>query len=368
MLSTSSYAISYHILLHACGNPTPVMANRGSEENTDSEHESPPTISRVRLQNITLDRDGIRSKKLLRLKRKRSSKMGILTRVQNEIKGLMLNSGNYNLVKDRIKEFKQFLQEFKEAHDAYHSQLSDENEIKESNEYYHTTVLLGIDLARDVGNWISSTTVETRLLQSQEDLHPEDSISNAGSRAGSKSSRRSRKSSSIVSRASSISAAKTKAAAKRAVLQADATSLERFHALQKEELSIQQQRRALELQKEIGKAQAEELVYVEAEPDHVATPRSLVPAANRPTYSQSAVNDCSSDSRSPNNEPTLEKSDNEPQNFTEVPKVDKPPNSNAASWPCDDPKPIVKPSSLPTVKEELSKRIVAHLKRFSKGC
>ena len=108
----------------------------------------------------------------------------------------------------------------------------------------------------------------------------------------------------------------------------------------------------MQLQTEIGKAQTEELVYVEAEADHVATPRSLVPAANWPTYSQSAINNCSSESRPPNNEPTLEKSDNEPQNFTEVPKVAKPLYSNAASWPRDDPKPIVKPSSLPTVKEE----------------
>ena len=158
---------------------------------------------------------------------------------------------------------------------TYHSQLSDENEIKESNECYDTAVLLGTDLARNVGYWISSTTVETRLLRSQEDLHPEDSISNAGSRASSKSSRRSRKSSSIVSCASSISAAKTKAATKRVVLQAEAASLEKFHALQKEELSIQQRRRALELQTESGKAQAEELVYVEAEADHVATPNKL---------------------------------------------------------------------------------------------
>ena len=97
------------------------MADKESEPNTDSEHESPPAISRVRSENITLDWDGIRSEKLLQLKRSRSSKQGILTRVQNEIKGLMPNSSNYNIVKDRIEEFKQFLQEFKEAHAAYHS-------------------------------------------------------------------------------------------------------------------------------------------------------------------------------------------------------------------------------------------------------
>ena len=106
------------------------MTEKESEQNTDSEHESPPISSRVRLQNITLDWDGIQSEKLLQLKRSRSSKKGTLTRVQNEIKELMLSSSNYDLVKDRIKEFKQFLQEFKEAHAAYHSQLCEENEIR----------------------------------------------------------------------------------------------------------------------------------------------------------------------------------------------------------------------------------------------
>ena len=212
------------------------------EENTaDSEHESFPTISRVRLENVTLDCDGIRSEKLLQLKRSRSSKKGKLTKAQNEIKGLMLNSDNYNLVKDRIEEFKQLLQDFKEAHTAYHSQLRDENEIQESNDYYDAAVLLGTDLARDIGNWISSTAIE---VESREEVHPEDSISTVGSRASSKSSHRSRKGSSIGSRASSrvssISAAKTKTAAKRAVLQAEAANVESFHALQKEELSIQQ--------------------------------------------------------------------------------------------------------------------------------
>lgn len=129
MLFTSSYAISYHVPQHARGNPTPLMADKGSEQTTDSEHESPPTVSRVRLENVTLDWDGVRSEKLLQLKRSRSAKKGILTKAQNEIKGLMLNSNNYNLVKDRIEEFKQLLQEFKEAHATYHSQLRDENEI-----------------------------------------------------------------------------------------------------------------------------------------------------------------------------------------------------------------------------------------------
>ena len=261
---------------------------------------------------------------------------------------------NYNLVKDRFEEFKQL---FKEAHATYHSHLRDENEIKESNDYYDATVLLGKDLARDVGNRISLTAIETRSLQSREELHPEDSVSNAGSRAISKSSCCLRKSSSIGflanSRASSISATRTKAAAKRAVLQAEAASLESFHTHQKEELGIQQRRRPLELQTEIGKAQAEELIYAEAEPDPVGTPISLDPPANRPTCSESAQNSCSSECQLPKNELTLDNTDNRPQNFTEVPKVSKPLNLNANSWPCDDLKPVInKPSSLLPVKKE----------------
>ena len=237
-----------------------------------------------------------------------------------------------------LGHFLTFLQEFKDVHAAYHFQLRDENEIKESNDYYDATVRLGTDLARDVGNWFS-------LTDSQEELHPEDSVSNAGSRASSKFSRRSERASTIgsrtSSRASSISAAKVKAAAKGAVLQAEAANLERFHVLQNEELSLQQRRRALELQTEIGKARGEELVYVEAEADHEATPSSLAPAANR--------------RRPPKNEPISDKSDNGIQNSTQGRKVSKPLNPNADSWRFDDLRPAVKPSSRLTVKEEPAK-------------
>jgi len=89
--------------------------------------------------------------------------------------------------------------------------------------------------------------------------------------------------------------------------------------------------------------------------DHVATSRSFDPATNQPTYFQSAVNSCPSESQPPKNKLTLDKTDNRPQNYSEVPKVGKPLNPNADSWPCDDLKPEVEPSSLLTVKEEPAK-------------
>ena len=59
MLFTSSYAISYHVPQHMHGNPTPVMADKESEQNTDSECESLPTNSRVRVENFTLGWDRV---------------------------------------------------------------------------------------------------------------------------------------------------------------------------------------------------------------------------------------------------------------------------------------------------------------------
>ena len=84
----------------------------------------------------------------------------------------------------------------------------------------------------------------------------------------------------------------------------------------------------------------------------MATPRALEPAANRPTYIESAANGCSSDFRPPEHKPTLDQTDNGPQYYTNTPTASRPLNPNADSWPCVDLKPPVKLSSSRTVKEE----------------
>ena len=289
-----------------------------SKQITNFAQETPPTTARVRQENTTLDWDGIRSEKLLQLKKSRSSKKGIVTKAQNEIKDMMLNSYNAELVKGRIEEFKQLVQDFKDTHTAYHSQLRDEHEIEETNDYYDAVTLLATDLARYVANWMLSQTRSPEGSELEE-LRPEDSISNAGSRVSSRSSRHSRRSSSIGSRTSSISAAKANAAAKRAVLQAETANLEKYHTLQKEELSLQLRKRALELQTEIEKAQAEELVYAEAEADHENNPTPLAPTAERPP--QGAVKESPLKLESPKDEPSMHEDHKPPQSFTEHPKV-----------------------------------------------
>ena len=82
---------------------------------------------------------------------------------------------------------------------------------------------------------------ETNLREVVDDVSPSDSTSDVGSRAVAKHSRRS-KSRSTCSVGSSVLSARAKAAARRAILQAEATSLERWQTLQKE-LALEMKRK-----------------------------------------------------------------------------------------------------------------------------
>ena len=78
-----------------------------------------------------------------------------------------------------------------------------------------------------------------------------------------------------------------KTAAGRAVLKAGATNLKSFQAIQKDEFSLQLKRKARELHTEIAKAEAEELVYVEAEAKgYVSNPVASLIGSRRPLGSQ----------------------------------------------------------------------------------
>jgi Tfp pilus assembly protein PilE len=95
------------------------------------------------------------------------------------------------------------------------------------------------------------------------DVRPEDSISNVDSREGSIILRRSRTSSRSSIRSSA--SAKARASVRKAILEAEAAALERFYAIQEEELGLQQRKKLLELQTSIAEAEAEERAYALAE-------------------------------------------------------------------------------------------------------
>lgn len=192
-------------------------------------------------------------------KRARSHAKGILSKRQNALTELMSDTNNLPELGKKLMDLEKALEKFQIAHKAFHSILRDEDDILESNDYYDT-VMQGIsDLKQRALDW------KQRSIQF--DIRPEDSVSNAGSPADSKVTKLSKgsKSSANSSADSSISASRARAAAKKAILEAQAASFARRQALQEEQLRLQQMTEELELQTEIAKANAEEQAYLEAE-------------------------------------------------------------------------------------------------------
>ncbi|KAK3737962.1 hypothetical protein QZH41_000763 [Actinostola sp. cb2023] len=117
------------------------------------------------------------------------------------------------------------------------------------------------------GSRTGSPVFRNRFISVQEQVHQcsgtEDSVSNISSRHGSKTSSRRSRSSSV--RSSAVSDARAMAAAKKAILGAEAATLQRLHQIEEEELRLRQRKKELKLQTEMAKADAEELAYAQAE-------------------------------------------------------------------------------------------------------
>ena len=126
------------------------------------------------------------------------------------------------------------VEDFRSAHAVYQDQLVEECDIDESHGHLKSVEQSVTDLGGDSARWI---VISGKLDPNDDlvDLNPEDLISNAGSRAVSKHTRRSKPSSvgSKGSSASSFSAARVKATAKRAMLEAEAANLEKFNESQR---------------------------------------------------------------------------------------------------------------------------------------
>ena len=69
------------------------------------------------------------------LKNSRSGHKGNLTRISNEIKELMTDTKNVDMVKDHLKQYELALEEFMKSHIEYHKTLTVSEEITESNDY-----------------------------------------------------------------------------------------------------------------------------------------------------------------------------------------------------------------------------------------
>ena len=240
--------------------------DRGVNSATEAAEDATGGV-RMRHPNVTMDQSQVRYERNLRLKASRSAAKGIITRRRNEASEMMSDFGDPYDIEQKLVELDEAITGFEAAHQAYHNQLDDRNEIEDSLEYYEVTMLLASDSKRIIEDWIQKFKQPSRAANLST-LNPEDSISNVGSRSTSKVSHKSKASSranSKSSRRSSVSSAKIAAAAKRASLTAEASMLREQQALQQEELRLQQRKQELALETEIAKAEAEERALAEAE-------------------------------------------------------------------------------------------------------
>ncbi|CAB3999854.1 exonuclease 1 [Paramuricea clavata] len=72
---------------------------------------------------------------LQQLKRAHGLARAHVTKKINRIRGLMDNPDNLSTIKDLLNKLSNVLYEFQRAHNAYHSQICDENELHDSEQY-----------------------------------------------------------------------------------------------------------------------------------------------------------------------------------------------------------------------------------------
>ena len=151
------------------------------------------------------------------------------------------------LVENKIIELDLAMERFVDSHEHYHGLLKEELDRDESEEYFRAEEQQVSDLKRRISNWIGTKEIN----QSLQEIRPVDSISNVYERSASRASSRSKGS----SRSSSAASLRLQANVRKAILQAEAEKLEKYHALQREELRLNQIRRGLEIETQLAKAE-----------------------------------------------------------------------------------------------------------------
>ena len=168
------------------------------------------------------------------------------------------------MLKKLIKKSGELLEafdKFQAIHEAFHKELIDAESVRESEKYYQLVSGQVDLLLENLEIWL--TGIEATRAVSSVEVRLEDSISNVGSRSrASRSSHASKTSRS--SHTSSVSA-RAKAAAKKAILEAEAATLKMLHENEEEELKLRQPKNELKLNTELRKARAEEHAYAQVE-------------------------------------------------------------------------------------------------------
>lgn len=177
-------------------------------------------------------------RKLLKLIGTRRGKLGALTRKSNDIKSLIDDDGNKEIVDSHVEAFNALLAEFMELQVSVQSILPEEEREADHSDWYEPKLIRFKEFLWDVDVWLRGD--EAAIKQSlQDQVGPQDSVSQ---------------------HSSSASSALRKAEAERAALRARADVLNQKLALDVEEAQVKAQikarRERLELESELAAADA----------------------------------------------------------------------------------------------------------------
>ena len=228
---------------------------------------------RSRKPNSSLDQEAVAMERIRELRKRRGGVLSALTAKRKEIDNLLTDENNLEAIKVKLTEITSLFQRFTDAHEEYNAALIDGSQRQESVAYFADIDISLSFFCQTVNDWLRVTEIRIQDL----DVTPDDSVSQLGLRNRKRSGSGSVHSRS--SRASSISVARAKEAARIAELQAEVHALKQrqlIHEtelrLKKEELDLQFKKDQLKLETEFKKAVARESAYAKA--DSESLPRS----------------------------------------------------------------------------------------------
>ena len=215
------------------------------------------------------DIDDALVEKLNQLKTSRKSKLALITRRKNELIKLMENVCNVELVKSKVEnEFEKLCVELQELNESVKALMSVEDAEKEQKEWYKPKMTVFSEFIAEATKWITNKQSEIDADECNDDVIPQDSVSNISVRSQ-KSTRSGRSSK------SSVLSARLKLESKRVELMVRAAGLERRQELEKEEALLKARKENLDLETEIAANAAKLNIINEYEDSYMAQPQAM---------------------------------------------------------------------------------------------
>lgn len=193
--------------------------------------------------------------KLQSLQAIRKAKLNKADKIKETIKRLMQNNREYeNEVQSVFEKFKGLCLEAQEAHESLLTLLPD-NEIEKHDIWYKAKMISKNEFIEHVNLWLSTSDTCQEITEGVTDANindevvPEDSVSNVSKSATDYSKHSS-------SSSSSTASARVQAEAERAALMARAAALKSKHAIETKQEELRKQKEQLELDAEIAASTA----------------------------------------------------------------------------------------------------------------